>query len=129
MTTLADGIAAYRIFAQAEGKSPQTIRWIMSSVTYFGKFLGEKQELDDITGDDLRRFIIALRESQKFAVHPYTKPRKEKLSLQSIQTYARAIRAFFSNLHREDLIDNNPMEKVKMPRVPKKVIPTFGELE
>ena len=38
MTTLADGIAAYRIFAQAEGKSPSTIKWIMSSVTYFSNY-------------------------------------------------------------------------------------------
>ena len=129
MTTLADGIAAYRIFAQAEGKSPQTIRWIMSSVTYFSNFLGDRQDICEITANDLRHFIITLQQSPKFLSHPYTKPRKEKLSPQSIETYARAIWAFFSNLHREDLIDNNPMEKVEMPRVPKKVIPTFGELE
>jgi len=119
MTTLADGIAAYRIFAQAEGKSPQTIRWIMSSVTYFSNFLGDRQDICEITANDLRHFIITLQQSPKFLSHPYTKPRKEKLSPQSIETYARAIRAFFSNLHREELIDNNPMEKVKMPRAPK----------
>jgi len=40
MTTLSDALAAYRICAQAEGKSPKTVRWIMSSMHYFGEFLG-----------------------------------------------------------------------------------------
>jgi len=129
MATLSEALTAYRIFAQAEGKSPMTIRWIMSSVTYFSNFLGDRQDISEITANDLRSFIIALQQSPKFLSHPYTKPRKEKLSPQSIETYARAIRAFFSNLHREELIDNNPMEKVKMPKVPQKVVPTFGEKE
>ncbi len=107
MATLADALAAYRIYAQAEVKSPKTIRWIMSSVTYFSEFLGDRQQLEDITGDDLRRFIITLQKSPKFRDHPYTKPQNEPLSPQSIETYARAIRAFFSNLHREELIECN----------------------
>ena len=44
-------------------------------------------------------------------------------------TYASAIRAFFGYLHREELIDHNPMQKVKMPKVPKKVVPTFSQNE
>lgn len=101
----------------------------MSSVTYFGEFLGAKQDIGKITGDDLRRFIISLQERPKFRNHPYNRPQKQLISAQSIETYARAIRAFFSNLYREGLIDLNPMEKVKMPRVPKKVVPTFSEKE
>ncbi len=60
VTTLAEALTAYRICAQAEGKSSKTVRWIMSSVTYFGEFLGPKrQDVDNITGNDLRQFIIA----------------------------------------------------------------------
>jgi site-specific recombinase XerD len=129
MVTIPEALAAYRIYAQAEGKSPKTIQWIMSSVTYFSEFLGPKKEIADITGDDLRRFIIHLQQRPKFANHPYNKPRKEPISAQSIETYARGIRAFFSNLYREGLTDSNPMEKVRMPKVPKKVVPTFNERE
>lgn len=129
MATISDALAAYRICAQAEGKSPKTIRWIMSSVTYFSDFMGPKQEINSITANDLRRFIIALQRSTKFRNHPYNKPIPEKLSPQTIETYARAIRAFFGHLEREELISHNPMLKVKMPKVPKKVVPTLSERE
>ena len=126
--TLSDALAAYRICARAEGRSPKTIHWIMSSVTYFSEFLGpEQQEVASITIQDFRRFIIALQQTWKYRRHPYTKPQPEKLSAQSIQTYARGIRAFFGFLHREDMLESNPLEKVKMPRVPQKVVPTFSE--
>ena len=128
--TISEAVAAYRICAQAEGLSPKTVRWITTSVSYFCEFLGpERQDVNDITGNDLRQFIIAYQQSPKFLKHPFMKPQPEKLSPQSIQTYARAIRSFFSFLYREELIGYNPMEKVKMPKVPKKVVPTLSEKE
>ena len=126
MTTISDGLAAYRIFAQAEGKSPRTVRWTETSVSYFRAFLGDQQDVSKIGGDDLRRFIIALREWHKFASHPFTRPMEATISLQSIETYARAVRAFFGFLHREGFIKKNPMQQVKMPKVPYKVVPTFS---
>lgn len=129
MPTLSEALSAYRLCAKAEGKSPKTIRWIMSSMHYFSQFLGEDKEMENISANDLRRFIIALQGRPKFKDHPYNKPQSEKLSAQSIETYARAIRAFFGYLYREELIPENPIQKVKMPKVPKKVVPTFSEKE
>jgi site-specific recombinase XerD len=129
LATLADALIAYRICAKAEGKSPRTIEWITSSVRYFSEFLGHDADITDLTTDDLRRFILACQDSHRFRNHPFTKPQKEKLSPQSVETYARAIRAFFSYLYREGLIEANPMQKVKIPKVPKKVVPTFSEKE
>jgi len=97
MATLSDALSAYRICAQAEGKSPKAIRWIMSSVSYFSEFLGPKQEISSITANDFRRFIIALQRSTKFRNHPFNKPMPEKLSPQTIETYAWAIRAFLTS--------------------------------
>ena len=54
---------------------------------------------------------------------------EQLLSPQSIETYARAIRAFLGYLHREGLIDQNPIQNAKMPKVPKNVVPTFSERE
>jgi len=130
MATLADALAAYRICAQAEGKSPKTVRWVTTSVTYFSQFLGpDNQDIDAITGNDLRRFIIELQQRPKFLSHPKTRTQTAKISDQSIETYARAVRAFFGYLYREEMIDRNPMVKVKMPRVVKKVVPTFSQKE
>jgi len=128
--TLQDALTAYRTYARAEGKSPKTIDWVVSSVGYFSEFLSpEQQDINTITGNDLRRFIIALQEKPKFANHPYNKPQKAKVSAQSIETYCRGIRAFFSFLKREGFVENNVMEKVKMPKVPEMVIPTLSEKE
>jgi len=78
--TLQDALVAYKTYARAEGKSPKTVVWVVSSVGYFAEFLGlGQQDIDTITGNDLRRFIIALQSKPKFASHPYNKPQKAKL--------------------------------------------------
>jgi site-specific recombinase XerD len=123
LTTLSAAESAYRLCAQAEGRSLRAIQWIMSSMRYFGESLGEKQDIREITADDLRRFIIALQRTPKFRHHPFNRPQEAKLSPQSIETYARrAIRAFFGYLYREELLSKNPMQRVKMPKVPMKVV-------
>ena len=129
MTNLSDALTAYRICARAEAKSPKAIEWITSSIGYFADFVGGDQDVRLITGDDLRRFIIALQESHRYRKHPYARPQQDNLSPQGIETYARAVRAFFGYLYREGLIEQNPMSKVKMPRVPKTVVPTFSAKE
>jgi len=128
--TLQDALVAYKTYARAEGKSPKTVSWITDSAGYFADFLGpECQDIASITGNDLRRFIIALQGKHKFSNHIYNKPQQAKLSPQSVDTYCRAIKAFFSFLCREGFIQANPMEKVKLPRSPELVIPTFSEKE
>jgi len=128
--TLQDALVAYRTYAGAEGKSPKTIAWVVSSVGYFAEFLGsEQQDIGTITGNDLRRFIIALQGRPKFAHHPYNKTQQTILSSQSIETYCRGIKAFFGFLKREGFTDSNVIAKVKMPKVPEVVIPTFSEKE
>jgi len=127
MTTISDALTAYRICAKAEGRSSRTIEWITSSVQRFSKFLGDPEDIAAVSANDLRRFINALRDSHKYSNHPCNRPRDEKISESTINTYARAIRAFFGHLEREELIESNPMQKVKMPKVPSKVVPTFSE--
>jgi hypothetical protein len=69
--TLQDALVAYKTYARDEGKSPKTVHWIMSSITYFADFLGPQyQDIGSITGNDLRRFIIALQGQRKFSRHP-----------------------------------------------------------
>ena len=38
-----EGLTAYLICAQAEGKSPKTVHWVTTSVTYFSDFPGAGQ--------------------------------------------------------------------------------------
>ena len=130
MKTLQEALVVYKTYAKAEGKSPKTIAWVISSVNYFSEFLGpERQNIIDITGNDLRRFIIALKDRPKYTNHPYNKPQTIKLSALSIDTYYRGIIAFFSFLKREGFLELNPLEKVKRIKTPKIIIPTYNEKE
>jgi hypothetical protein len=49
--TLQDALAAYRIYARAEGNSPKTVDRVSSSVGYFTEFLSpDQQDTGTITG-------------------------------------------------------------------------------
>ena len=129
MITISQGLQQYKIYAQAAGHSQRTINWITSSVRYFSEFLGEKQDVDQITANDLRRFIINWGQRPKFVNHPFKPPQNATVSPMTVQTYARGISAFFGHLAAEELIDSNPLGRVKIPKVPTKAIPTFTASE
>jgi hypothetical protein len=83
--TIQDELVAYKTYAKAEGKSPKTIDWFVSSMGYFAEFLGPRhQDIGMTKANDLRWFIIALQEKPKFSNHPYNKPQTAKLSAQSV---------------------------------------------
>ena len=130
MMIIEDALVAYQTYARAEGQSPRTVEWVVASMGYFARFLGpERQDIEAIKGHDLRRFIIALQDKPKFAHHPHNKTQEAKLSPQTVETYCRGIRSFFSFLNREGFLKKNVMARVKMPKVPERVIPTFTEKE
>ncbi len=128
--TFEEAVTAYKTYARAEGKSPATVAWVSSSIRYFTEFLGpELPEVQTVTGDDLRRFVIALRERPKFTTHPYNRTQTSSVSLQSIDTYCRGIRSLFAFLAREGFLKSDPLAKVRLPKVPEIIIPTFTEKE
>ena len=89
----------------------------------------DRQLIAEINGDDLRRFIISLKDKPKYTKHPYNKPQTSKLSALSIDTYCRGITNFFSFLKREGFLGSNPLDKVKRLKIPRVIIPTYNEKE
>ncbi len=75
----------------------------------------------------IRQFIAHLQELKAWQKHPTIKPRSRGLAGHSISTYLRAIRAFWTWLESEEIVVTNPFPRVKFPRPPLKVVPTFGE--
>jgi hypothetical protein len=65
--TLLDAVAAYKTIAAAEGKSPKTVESVSASAGCLDAFLGGAAPLAELTPEDLRRWIAALRQRARYA--------------------------------------------------------------
>lgn len=129
-TQLDNLIQGYKLCARTEGKSPKTIEITTTAVTTLRDFLEVKRfstDVSEIGTLELREFILHLQQVKAFEHHRFAKPQEKGLSGHAVNCYLRAIRAFWSWLIREEIILSNPFIKVKIPKPPKKVIPTFSE--
>jgi integrase/recombinase XerD len=127
LTSLLEG---YKLSAKSESKSCNTIAIVEASVHYLDEFLRSNNLSNDVTEirvEELRRFIIYLREQPRFAHHRFTKPQQGYLSGHTINGYMRALQSFWSWLEKEGFIQENLFRRLKIPKAPKKVIPIFTE--
>jgi len=112
----------------AEGRSQKTIDWYAANLKRFLRFLKNHDmsvSVGDIGIPEVRRFIHHL---QSEVVRWEDKPNirdSGRLSPFSVQGYVRTIKAFWSWLLEEGYIEENPIARLKLPRVPHKVIATF----
>ena len=123
-------LSGYILCATSEGKSQKSIAIVASSVGYLEEFLIKRQadaDVTEITPLDIRAFILYLREKRRFDNHPLNPAQERGLSGHTINTYLRSIRIFFSWLLAEGITKENPFDRVKIPRAPRKVVPTFTE--
>lgn len=123
-------IRDYGLQAKIEGKSPKTIGIYTTALTIFERFLEEDGLSTDVTQigtQELRRFILYLQGARAYRQHPFTRPQQKGLAGHTINCYLRAIRAFWSWLASEEIIEANPFDRIKIPKPPKKVIMPFTE--
>jgi site-specific recombinase XerD len=123
-------LEGYRLTAQSEGKSPNSIAIVAASVRYLDEFLTSHNLSTDVTEigvEELRRFIVYLRERPRFVRHRFTQPQGGHLSGHTINGYMRALQSFWSWLQREEFIQETPFTKLKIPKSPKRIIPTFSQ--
>ncbi|MFC2039307.1 tyrosine-type recombinase/integrase [Chloroflexota bacterium] len=122
-------IAGYRLCAQTEGKSKKTIAAVTSSVTYVERFLrseGLPIDIAEIGHNEIRSFIFHLQQKKRFSDHPFARPQETGLSGHTINCYLRSIRAFWSWLISEGIAMETPFARVKIPKAPRKVVPTLS---
>lgn len=123
-------ITGYRLCAATEGKSPNSIDIVICSVGYFRDFLKTEAQSKDVTQvsrHEIREFIRYLQEKRCYSNHPRNRTQAKGLSGHTINCYLRSLRVFFSWLVNEDVIEANPFQRVKIPRPPRKIIPTFSD--
>ena len=123
-------ISNYILCCHTEGKSQKTIDWYFANLKRFNKYLKEHElylPVTDLGISELRQFIFHLQnEVRRWENSAYINDTKG-LSPISIHGYVRSIKAFWSWLLVEGYIPNNPMTRLKPPRIPKKIIPTFTQ--
>ena len=126
-------IEGYRLFCRAEGKSPHTLRWYMGKLAVFCDYVHNHRqviEAHDVNTEDIRSFVVYLQESvQADQLNPRKPTRPEPLSGQTIQGYVRVIKAFFSWATRENLLDVNPAQRVRVPKAPRVIVATLNDTQ
>lgn len=123
-------IDSYRLECRVQGKSPKTIRIYSTALTILDKFLKQDGLPSDVTQvgvQELRRFILYLRQAKAFREHPFTRPQPKGLTGHTINCYLRAIRAFWSWLVFEEVIETNPFDRLKIQKPPTRVIIPFSD--
>ena len=130
--SLSDFINYYEICNRAEDKSPKTVAWYTANLKSFHNYLKSRHLPDTLEKIDinvLRQYVLYLLKKNKYKGHPITPEKHEPLSTSSVHGHVRTLRAFFSWLVAEGLIDVNPAKDLKPPKVYQKVISTLSDDE
>ena len=129
-TEIGDLLPGYQLCAATEGKSTSAIAIVTNSIRYLSDFLSTNSLSTDVTRigiNEMRQFILYLQHKRCFNDHPYSKEQQRGLSGHTINTYMRSIRSFWSWLISEEIIDTSLFFKLKIPKPPKKIMPTFSQ--
>ena len=125
-------LRGYQLSAASEGKSHNSIAIVTNSVNYLADFLssqGISTDATQISRREVRAFILYLQQKRCFSGHRFNHVQDRGISGHTINCYLRSIRNFFSWLVSENIIAANPLDQVKIPRPPRKVIPTFSNYQ
>jgi site-specific recombinase XerD len=125
-------LRGYQLCAASEGKSHNSIAIVTNSVNYLADFLssqGISTDATQISRREVRAFILYLQQKRCFSGHRFNHVQDRGISGHTINCYLRSIRNFFSWLVSENIITINPFDQVKIPRPPRKVIPTFSNYQ
>lgn len=124
-----DSLIQYEIFSgAAEGKSQSTIDLTVLTLKTLKRFLQRNSlplDLNVLGPQELRSFILDLQGSKRYEQHRFTRRQETQLSRQTVNAYLRAIRAAWNRWVSDGLVESSPFQQLKIPRVQRKVIPTF----
>ena len=138
--TLHQARMGFQLRNKTENKSSKTVEWYDSHIERLESFLRNRTvdatgALDDptlssIDTDVIREFIAYLQGKQtQYENHPKLKPVAKPLSPYTIRGIVATLSAFFGWAHLENLIAHDPMDKIKRPKVPKKIKARFTDEE
>lgn len=112
-------LESFLLDAQVRQLRPATIRYYRQQLTWFIDFCHDRKmdNPEDISAPLIRSYLASLQE--------------RGLAPASVHAAARAVRAFANFLVAEEMLDQSPMQRVRMPKVDKRLPDAFtiGEVE
>ena len=72
--------------------------------------------------DNVRQYILDLRNRRSFEGHPYTHAQDKSVSSKTVQGHVRGLKAFSTWLYREGYTSKNRLEYLKIPKAVSKVM-------
>lgn len=112
---LSEAIEALLLATKANERSPQTVDGYTRKLKPLVTFLGDV-DITTITVEDLRRFIVALRDQETlWGDHPKLQARDGKLSPFTVAGHVRALKRLFNFLEGEGKLEKNPARAIKIP--------------
>ena len=121
-------LTQYRLSLEAANRSSKTIEWYFPILRRFFDFLKKNErstDVNEIGRNELRAYIKYLQEAERWANNPRNGKDRGKMSAYSVQGHVRGIKAFFSWLADDGFIEDNPLLKFPLPKVPQYVTKTL----
>lgn len=114
---ISEAIQGFYRRCKAEGVSANTIKTYSYHFYRFihHLFADGKEKIEDVKTDDIRKYLIDMQDK---GYSPHT-----------VADVYRSISCFFRWLYTENMIAENPMSRVKKPKVPKEFARTFSHGE
>lgn len=117
----------YMLDARAQNFSPKTVDKMELGLRLFNGFMGGVSDVHRVKGDDLQRFILDLQRRTRWQGREQAD--QSRLADETIRTYSRVVKEFWSWLFKKRIIARNPMADVSLPRAGKKLPRTFSEAD
>lgn len=120
--TLAQALDTVLADKRAEGLRDRTLRDYEKMWGYFVKWLNDNYEIetvDEITTEMIRNYINWMKyDKRRYSGHKFINSENQRVGLSdtTININLRCLRSIFNHLEREELIEVNPMARIKQLR-------------
>lgn len=109
----------FLLHCRAKNLSPKTIPWYGEKLGYFEGFLNARYQhipLYGVTANIIKEYICFLQEKE------HGKKKGCLISSYTVAGITRVLKVFFHFLQEEGYLSVNPCEKIKIPKIQKKII-------
>lgn len=127
---ISEAIKGYILDCKVRGRSHRTVGWYEQKLNYVARWLAEEEEaqrLEQVTVAMLRAFVLHMQAAPVGRTTVNKAGEMSQISPLTVKGYVQVIKGFFTWCYREELIESNITERLKLPSVPDYLIPIFTE--